>query len=65
MLENQETDFYHIEQEFQLVQGDFVTYMKEDTSWHRLESTGSMISFLDIVFSILLCAVIRNSFIQQ
>ena len=37
LLESQETDLYNNEKEFQWVQSDFATYIKETTNWQRME----------------------------
>ena len=54
MLNGQDTEVYRNE-EFQLAQRDFMTYMNEATYLQKIEVVGSVLSFLTIIFVIFLC----------
>ena len=59
MLESKQVEFYRKKEEFHWAQRDFVTYMKEDKYWLKMELIGFMLS---IVFAIHLCFCHRKVF---
>ena len=44
MLQNVNTTYYRIKDEFQLAQRGFLTYMIEDTYWQKIVIGGPMLS---------------------
>ena len=54
MLKNHDTKFYRNEEEFQWTQRNFLTCMTEASYGQKIELSCSMLSFLTIIFSIIL-----------